>query len=274
MFAKARTSDFFDLDGKLPRGISFSLGIIGGIFFIVIWKLAGDVHLLKNGVVGTPLGVAKAIPAILGNATTLGDVLYSITLNLLGYIEAAAIGLPLGLLIALQPWCRGLAGGYVSALRYLPLSAMIAPFMLAFGIATNMKVQFLAFGLLIYVVPQVIQRKNEVEKVYINTMKTMGASKWQMIRWVYLPAIISMVFGDFVVLSAISWTYIIIAEVVNLHDGGIGAMAYRFYRDSRTDEMYGAIAIILLIGVAFDRIGKGIDRWMFAWKYVNKGEQA
>lgn len=255
----------------MSRNMRVGFEIAGGVLLVVVWHAAAEMHLLRNGIVPSPMSVLRALPVLWNKYHLLENALYSIILNVLGYIEAAAIGVPLGFLIGLNRHVRALMGRYVTSCRYLPLSALLGPFMLLFGISTNMKVQFLAFGLLVYVVPQVVQRIDEVEKVYLHTMQTLGGSKWQTIRWVYFPAVVSRVFSDFVVLSAISWTYIIIAEIVNTGDGGIGALAYSAYRQSHNDLMYAAIMVIVMIGFAFDKIGKFADRLLFSYKYVGEG---
>lgn len=247
------------------------LATIGGLVLLALWQMLGTMHLLKNGLVPTPLQVMHALPLLWGKYDLLGNTLYSITLNLLGYLEAALIGLPLGFILGLNRTCRSMFGPYVTSMRYLPLSAMLGPFMLACGISTNMKVQFLAFGLLVYIVPQIMQRIYEVEEVYLQMMRTIGASRWQTIRRIYFPAVIARVFTDFVNLTGISWTYIIIAEVVNTSDGGIGAVAYMAYRTSHIDLMYAALIVIVIVGFAFDRIGNLIDRSLFRWKYAGNG---
>lgn len=265
-------SVFFELRRKLPNHVHIMLEILGGFLLLAAWQATASLHLLKNGIVPSPMSVLEAFPVLWFKYDLLGNALYSVTLNLLGYLEAAIIGLPLGFLIGLNPLCRALMGRYTTALRYLPLSALLGPFMLLFGIATNMKMQFLAFGILVYIIPQVVQRIDEVESVYLQTMQTIGASKWQIIRRIYIPAVIARTFTDFVTLTGISWTYIIIAEVVNTSDGGIGALAYMSYRTSHTDRMYAALIVIVAIGFALDKLGNFFDRKMFRWKYIGEGE--
>jgi NitT/TauT family transport system permease protein len=80
--------------------------------------------------------------------------------------------------------------------------------------------------------------------------------------------VLSRVFDDIRVIIAVSWTYIIIAEVVNLDQGGIGALAYKASRNQRPDKTFVVLLIILLVGFLQDRAMKWIDKQLFAHKYV------
>lgn len=58
----------------------------------------------------------------------------------------------------------------------------------------------------------------------------------------------SELFDDTRVLVAISWTYIIIAEMLNMNRG-IGAALYESTRQSRIDETFALLIVIIVIGI-------------------------
>ena len=188
-------------------------------------------------------------------------------LNVFGYIEAVLVCVPLGFLIGLFPFFKGLFSRQVDAIRFIPLTAITGLFIVWFGIEDTMKIQFLAFGIAVYLLPVVVQRIDQVEKVYQQTAFTLGASKWQTIRTVFFPAVFSKLFDDIRVLVAISWTYIIVAEMVN-KTGGIGAMLYSAARQSRIDKVFALLFLIILVGFIQDKIFKAVDKYLFPYKHV------
>lgn len=116
------------------------------------------------------------------------------------------------------------------ALRYLPIPAVSGIFIAAIGIGFDMKASFLAFGIIIYILPVVVQRVSELQNpandkdyVYLQTISTLGATNWQKFRYVYFPYVMQRVSTDVINLTAISYTYIVIAETLN-KEGGIGAL--------------------------------------------------
>ena len=196
----------------------------------------------------------------------LGNAAKSIWLNFKGYFWAVLISLLFGFLIGLIPLLRGLFARQVDALRYLPLTALTGLFIIWFGIDDQMKVAFLAFGILVYLLPVVVQRIDEVKRVYLQTTYTLGATDWQTVRTVYVPSVLSKLIDDVRVLTAISWTYIIIVEYLN-RTGGIGAMIYIKQRRSMVEEMFAILLLIILIGFLQDRLFVYLDRRFFPHKY-------
>src|SRR5690606_19557799 len=136
----------------------------------------------------------------------------------------------------------------IDVLRYIPLTALTGLFILWFGIYTEMKVHFLAFGIILYLLPVMIQRIDEVDDVYLKTVHTLGASDWQILRTVYFPSVLSRLSDDIRVLTAISWTYIIVAESINSTEGGLGALIYNVGQIRvRMDKVFALLIIIMAI---------------------------
>lgn len=194
------------------------------------------------------------------------NAMRSIWLNIKGYFWAIFIAIPIGFLIGLLPIFRGLFSKQVDALRYLPLTALTGLFIVWFGIEDQMKIAFLAFGILVYLLPVVVQRIDEVKDVYLKTVFTLGASDWQTIKSVYMPSVLSKLIDDIRVLTAISWTYIIIAELIN-RQGGIGSMIYIKARQGEIEKVFAILIVIILIGFMQDRIFVYLDKRLFSHKY-------
>jgi NitT/TauT family transport system permease protein len=201
----------------------------------------------------------------------MANLLYSLYLNLAGYLLAVLIAIPIGFLIGLFPLFKALFSRNVDALRFVPLTAVTGLFIAWFGLGSSMKVAFLAFGIIVYLLPVVVQRVLEVEDVYVQTAYTLGATKWQRIKSVFIPAVLSRVSDDIRVLVAISWTYIIVTEVVNANSGGIGALAFKMARQSQIDKVFAILLVIIIVGFLQDLLFKLIDRLLFDFKYQTKG---
>ncbi len=219
-------------------------------------------------IVPLPASVLARLPHLARQDRLAGNAARSIWLNLQGYFWAVLLSVPLGFLIGLFPVLRGLFRKPVNALRYLPLTALIGVFIIWFGIYDEMKVAFLAFGILVFLLPTVIARIEEVEQVYLQTVFTLGAGKWQTFRSVYFPAVMSRVLDDIGVLTAVSWTYIIVAEYINKDSGGLGALLYVKRRLQQVPDMFAIILIIVLIGFLQDQAFRYLSRRLFPFRYV------
>lgn len=262
-----KTRDLFELRGILPKKIDMSIGIIGFIIIVGMWQIITGMEWIPTSLLPSPWHVLASFKELHFEDELVRNSFYSIKLNLLGYIEAVSIAIPLGFLMGLFPVIRSASNAYVKALRFLPLAATTGLFIAWFGIMDNMKVQFLAVSIIVYLLPVVIQRIDEVEKVYVQTAYTIGANKLQMIFSVFLPAVLSRLSDDIRVLVAISWTYITIAEALNM-TGGVGALTVQCARQSRVDKVFAVLIVIVLIGFIQDKLFLRLDKMLFPYKYL------
>jgi NitT/TauT family transport system permease protein len=260
--------ELFKLRGTLSKSKSLIIGFVGFVILLSLWELIYQLEIINPQTLPSPISVVTSIKELHFEDYIVRNSIYSISLNYAGYLIAVVLALPLGYLIGLFPLFDALFSKYIDAMRYLPLAACTGLFIGFFGISDLMKILFLAAGILVYLLPVITVRIKEVEKVLDQTAITMGASKWQRIKTVFIPAAMSEIFTDIRVLVAISWTYITIAELLN-KTGGIGAMSYEMYRQGRPDKVIAVLLVIVLIGLVQDLIFKFLEKKIFPHKYAN-----
>ena len=213
-----------------------------------------------------PTEVVKSYGKLTTKDDLFGNAMKSIWLTLQGYFWAVFICIPIGFMVGLLPLFRGLFSKPIEAMRFLPITALIGVFIIWFGIYDEMKVAFLAFGIIVFLLPAVIQRIDEVEDVYLQTTFTLGATNWQTIKTVYMPFVMSKLIDDIRVLTAVSWTYIIITEYIN-KDGGLGALIHIKRRLLQMPDMFAIILLIILIGFLQDRIFAYLGKRLFPFRF-------
>jgi len=213
----------------------------------------------------SPLAVVSAVPQMFVNDNLIENIFISIKLNVLGYIIAIIISILVGFTLGLIPLFRGLFSRIIDAGRFIPLTAVTGIFILWLGIDSEMKIAFLAFGILVYLIPVVVQRIDEVQAIYLQTVYTLGATAWQTVKTVYIPYVMSKLIDDIRVLTAISWTYITIAEMLN-KSGGIGELIWEAKRQSSLEKAFAVLLIIVIIGIVQDRLFVSLNQVLFQHK--------
>ncbi len=260
----------FKVGGELPSKTKLILGIVGLVFVIGLWSLISGLELISRGILPAPWEVLGSYRELHFDDAFLRNLFKSIWLNLQGYFWAIFLAVPLGLLVGLIPLFGGLFEKQIDAVRFIPLTAVTGLFMAWFGIGNGMKVAFLAFGIFVYLVPIVVQRVKSVQRVYLQTVYTLGATNWQTIKTVYLPSVLSKISDDVRVLVAISWTYIIAAEMVNSSEGGVGALIWKKARQAEIDKVFAILIVIVIVGVLQDKLFIMLDKLLFKFKYKVK----
>ncbi len=293
----------FKLRGPVTSQQRLIFGIVGFLILLLIWigLSSGENPIIENGILPKPFSdcqtvmVDKTYVDQDGKTVTeqvskrnnsvycaFGDLYkdsglfknlcLSLGFNFGGYIKALLWSLPFAFLIGLFPLFNATFQSQIDAYRFIPLTAVTGIFVSSFGIGTPLKINFLAFGIMIYLVPVIIQRISEVQDVYVKTVYTLGASKWQTIKSVYIPAVLSKLSDDVRVLTAISWTYIIVAEGIG-DQGGLGSLIYKSgKRMGRPDKVFAILIIFILIGLIQDRVFLYLDKKFFPHKYQVKDQ--
>lgn len=244
-------------------GISLILGL---------WLAITELGLVSHYILPSPLTVLAVIPDMHLNDALLRNAGYSIYLNFTGYFFACLVSIPLGFIIGLYSPIRAALSNLIGSFRFLPLTAVLGLFILNFGIGDVMKISFLAFGIFLYLLPAIIRFVMDVEQVLVEAVQTLGATSWQTIRTVFIPTVISRSFPAIRDIVAISWTYIIIAEVVN-KTGGLGAMIATYGHQSNMPKIFATLLIIILIGFIQDLFFSWLDKLFFPYKYVAQQKQ-
>jgi NitT/TauT family transport system permease protein len=244
---------------------------LGWILLIFIWWIVPTLGLISPVILPPPskiliafwqllmgrnyewAGIQDFFSQLIQGDHLLSHILYSSFINVLGYLEAVLIAIPLGFLMALFPLPKYMFSSQLDSFRYLALPAATGIFIALFGIGTGVKVHFLAVGILVYLLPVVVQRVSETEKQYIQTMKTLGATNWQKLRFLYIPLVLSRVAADVIILVAISWTYITIAEAL-VNTGGLGGIAVNAGHQNHNDYIIAILILVIILGTTQDKL--------------------
>lgn len=242
------------------------LQLLGWVVLFIIWFLVTNFNLINNHVMPTPAKTWNAFLEMKDHDSLGKNILFSVRINLLGYLKCILGALIVGFAIGLVPVVRKMFSQQVNALRFVPITALMGIFIAISGLTIATKINFLAFGIWVYLVPVVVQRIDEVSNVHLQMMKTLGSSFWQKVRYVIWPSVIARLSDDIRILVGISWTYIIVAELAGIQ-GGLGSLIFLGERQSNVGKVYVVIIIIVIIGIIQDALFRLIDRLLFKFKY-------
>jgi NitT/TauT family transport system permease protein len=240
--------------------------IIGWLILLAIWWGVSSLELINRHVLPTPGKVWDAFVTKWEEGLLAKNVWFSLKINLSGYMIAISTAIPVGFLLGQFKTMRQLFSQLIDSLRFIPVTALGGIFIALFGLTIWTKINFLAFGIWVYLVPVVVQRIDEVSKICLQMMKTLGATKWQTFKYIYWPYVISRLSDDIRILVGISWTYIIVAELKNVQ-GGLGSLIFLGERRSDPSIVYAMIILIVILGVLQDRLFKWLDTKLFPFKY-------
>lgn len=231
------------------------LGLMGWILFLAAWHCLSVSALVPSQLLPSPLEVLLAPLNLFAREDFLKDALKSIFRILSSFTIATLFAVPIGLLMGTFPLIEAFLNPLISPLRYLPAPSFVPLLLMWLGTGENQKIALLFLGVVWFIITLVTDNVKAVRLELIETAKTLGAGKRTVLRTVIFPSSLPAIIDTLRQMLAVSWTYLVIAEIVATTDG-IGAMMMRARRFVQVDEVMAGILMIGILGFSFDLIAR------------------
>ncbi|CAN5589771.1 ABC transporter permease [soil metagenome] len=254
-----------ELRQPLPRSKALMISFIAPVLLVAVWCVLTYGGFVSEDALPSPTEVLRGILQLFIEQDLANSIWISSRRIGLAFFLASAVALPLGVFMgAFEPVNRFFEP-IVAPLRYMPISAFIPLLIWYFGIYEKEKIAFLFIGVFVYLLPVVVFAIRSVPEELVQTALTLGASKFQVIYSVLLPAALPDIFDSFRVMNAILWTYVILAEAVN-PEGGLGYMVELARTHQKVSWSFAGLIVIGGIGLITDFILRGISSLLFRWR--------
>ncbi len=262
--APRRFKDFFQPREPIPNSLYLFLTFGSFGFFLVVWAILTYGGLIDPLFLPSPGRVFEAGYDLFADLSFSTDILNSVYRVMAGFLLAAVIGVPLGLVMGTFKAAEAFTEPVVGFIRYMPASAFIPLFILWLGIGDVEKVAIIFVGSFFQLVLMVAVVAKNVHKDMLETAYTLGARRFQVIRKVLLPASMPGIVDTLRIIIGWAWTYIIVAELV-ASASGIGYMIISSQRMLRTANIIFGILTIGMLGLITDYFFKWLYRRLFPW---------
>ena len=247
---------------------NFVLGLAGVLAFLVLWQLLHVMEVFPPRLLPGPWDVVSALTRML-QAGFADDILQSVIRITISFTLAAALAVFLGLLIGSFAAVSAFFSPLISGFRYLPAPAFIPLLLMWLGAGDEQKIALLFLGVVWFLVTLVADHVAGVRRELVDTARTLGATNRQILWTVIAPASFPRIWDALRQMLAVSWTYLVIAEIVAATDG-IGAAMMRAQRFIRMDEVMAGILTIGILGICFDLLFRQGGRFLFRYERMER----
>jgi len=262
--APRNMDDFLSPREPIPKSLYLTLTLSSFAFFLVIWSILTYGGFVDPLFLPSPGRVFQAGVDLFIDLGFTTDIINSVCRVMLGFVIAAIIGVPIGLIMGAFKIAEALTEPVVGFIRYMPASAFIPLFILWLGIGDIEKVAIIFVGSFFQLVLMVAVVAKNVHKDMLETAYTLGAKRFQVIRRVLLPASLPGIVDTLRIIVGWAWTYIIVAELV-ASASGIGYMIISSQRMLRTGNIIFGILTIGMLGLITDYFFKWLYNKLFPW---------
>jgi NitT/TauT family transport system permease protein len=248
----------------IPRALAVALGLAAFAIVLAAWSILTYGGIVEPLFLPEPGTVAKALYDMFVHEGFASDVWASFRRIGLGFLFAAALGIPLGIAIGSFRAVQAFFEPIIAAVRYMPASAFIPLLIIWFGIGETEKMAVIWFGVFFPLTLMVADVSANVPKELVNIAYTLGASRWQVFRRVLLPACWPGVIDNMRIGLGWAWTYLIVAELVAASTG-IGHVILQSSRFLQTEKIIAGILTIGALGLLSDAAFRLLYRALFPY---------
>jgi NitT/TauT family transport system permease protein len=262
--APRKLDNFLSPREPIPKGLYLILALSSFAFFLILWSILTYGRFVDPLFLPSPGRVVQAGVDLFLELEFTTDILNSVYRVMMGFIIAALIGVPIGLIMGTFKVAEAFTEPVVGFVRYMPASAFIPLFILWLGIGDIEKIAIIFVGSFFQLVLMVAVVAKNVHKDMLETAYTLGAKRFQVIRKVLLPASLPGIVDTLRIIVGWAWTYIIVAELV-ASASGIGYMIISSQRMLRTGNIIFGILTIGMLGLLTDFFFKWLYHKLFPW---------
>lgn len=240
------------------------LGILFFVLFFAAWAVATLGGFVSPTFLADPITMAHEGYLLISRHGFLYDIGITIWRVVGGFVLAAAVAVPLGILMGAYKPIEAFFEPFVSFARYLPASAFIPLLILWAGIGEAQKLLVIFIGSVFQIVLMVALTVGSTRRDLVEAALTLGARDRGILGRVLIPASAPSIAETLRLVLGWAWTYVIVAELIG-SSSGIGHMIIDSQALLATGQMIFGIIVIGVIGLVSDFLFKAMNRALFSW---------
>jgi NitT/TauT family transport system permease protein len=250
-------------------GARVALGVSFFVLFVAVWAAATFGGFVSKTFLADPLTMVKSGFTLLTQMGFGYDIAWTVWRVLGGFVIAAVLALPLGVMMGAYKPVEAFFEPFVSFARYLPASAFIPLLILWAGIGEAQKLAVIFIGSFFQLVLMIAVVVGNTRRDLVEAAYTLGVNDRSLIRRVLIPGAAPEIAEVLRMVLGWAWTYVIVAELIGA-SSGIGHMITDSQALLATDQIIFGIIVIGLIGLASDLLFKWANRRFFPWAQLGR----
>ncbi len=242
------------------------------LVLLVLWQALTGLKVIPNHLLPSPADILMGLKDLLTVGMPPGHllpkhILYSLCRVTLGFLIAAILGIPLGLVMGWSPRLRRIVNPLVELIRPVPPLAWIPIAILWFGIGMKSAAFIIFLGAFFPILLNTVSGVLAINPIYFEAARTLNADNKDVFFKVLIPGSIPAIFVGMRIGVGIGWMTLVAAEFTGVKTGyGLGYMIMTARDIQRPDEIMAGMLVIGLIGYLINEGLKGCERKFVKWR--------
>ncbi|MBO0143491.1 ABC transporter permease subunit [Agrobacterium sp. Ap1] len=248
---------------------TFAISVLTALLIIFAWWGAAKLAVVPRLFLPTPQDVLTQFNIVLHDGYAGASLGEHITASLFRILTAAAIAIttaiPIGLLMGLNRWAKGILDVPIEFYWPLPPLAYLPLMIIWLGIGETSKVTLLVLAMFapICLSAQAGVRSLPIERV--NAARSLGASRLQLFRDIVFPTALPEILTGIRIALGVGWSTLVAAELIASNQG-IGYVIMSASHFLATDVVFVGILIIAACAFVFGLAVRLLEVLLVPWK--------
>jgi NitT/TauT family transport system permease protein len=251
--------------GRSGRGSSLAIGIGTLAVLVALGELIPRSGLISRTVMPTPGDTVKALEQLLSSDYWLDDLRSTLTAVVIAWVLGCAAGLVLGTAIGISAFVRKVVTPYAVAIQALP-KIVLAPLLigwLGFGASSKIAIAVAICFFPVWVDTMIgLSLPSAAE---FKLMASLKASRWQTFRMLQFPAALPLIMVGIKHAMLLSFTGVLVAEILSASAGGLGTLAEEFARQLQMPLTFAVVAIVIVLAVTLVSLLDVLEQKLVFW---------
>ena len=251
------------------EGSTLLISLASGAVILAVWWIVADLRLVPHLFLPTPTEVVTAAVSIFQDGYANATLFEHVGASLLRIFTAAAIaivlGTPIGLLMGLNKWAKGVFDTPIEFYWPLPPLAYLPLMIIWLGIGETSKIALLALAMFAPIVLSAQAGVRSVSQERVNAALSLGATQFQLLREIVLPSALPEILTGIRISLGVGWGTLVAAELIAA-TRGIGYLIMSASQFLATDVVFVGIGIIAACAFAFTFAMRLLEAWLVPWK--------
>ena len=231
----------------------------------ILWEILPDAGLVDQTFFSPPSKIVQALYGFVSSGEIWVHVASSIQRSLWGLGLAISLGIGLGIFLGWFKRLEEVLDPLLQSFRQLPSLALFPVFILFFGIGEVSKVTIIFWSSVWPILLNTISAVQNVDKILIDSAKSLGASRSFIFLKVVLPAAVPGIMTGIRLGGAHSVVALVAAEMIGA-EAGLGFLVFYSQETFKVPNMFTAIVSLAIVGLFLNYFLIFVESRLTKWK--------
>lgn len=241
------------------------LSVAGIVALLLMWEGASRAGWMPRLFLPAPSACAARAWELLRTGELLHHIDASLRRVLAGFLLGSSVGIAVGIGTGFFSRFRALSAPIIAATYPIPKIAILPLLILWLGIGEAPKVAVIAIGVFFPLAINTHAGIVACDPALLRAGISFGATRWDLVRKVLLPAALPMIFAGLRLGAGIALLLVVSAELIAA-DSGLGFLILNAADLLQTEDLMVGLAALSLLGVLFNLGLLWLERRIVRWK--------